>query len=57
MQGIDCRRPLRSSAPVERAHATVRSLVKTLTDDRVLAADIAALADAVARGEFVEAGA
>jgi histidine ammonia-lyase len=57
MQGIDCRRPLRSSAPVERAHATVRSLVKTLTDDRVLAADIAALADAVARGEVVEAGA
>ncbi len=55
MQGIDCRRPLRSSAAVERAHARVRALVKTLTDDRVLGGDITALADAVARGEFVEA--
>ena len=54
MQGIDCRRPLRSSAAVERAHAKVRALVKTLTDDRVLGGDITSLADAVARGEFVE---
>ena len=54
MQGIDCRRPLRSSAAVERAHGKVRSLVKTLTDDRVLGGDITVLADAVARGAFVE---
>jgi histidine ammonia-lyase len=57
MQGIDYRRPLRSSAGVERAHATVRALVPTLTDDRVLAGDIAALADAVAGGAFTEIGA
>jgi histidine ammonia-lyase len=56
MQGIDYRRPLRSSAGVERAHAAVRALVPTLTNDRVLAGDIAALADAVARGAFVERG-
>jgi histidine ammonia-lyase len=54
MQGLDYRRPLRSSAPVERAHGRVRALVATLTDDRVPSGDIAALADAVARGEFVE---
>jgi histidine ammonia-lyase len=54
MQGIDCRRPLRSSAAVERAHGRVRALVQTLTDDRVLGGDITVLADAIARGEFVE---
>jgi histidine ammonia-lyase len=54
MQGLDYRRPLKSSAPVERAHNTVRSMVETLTDDRVLAGDITALADAIARGEFAE---
>jgi histidine ammonia-lyase len=53
MQGIDYRRPLRSSGGVEHAHATVRALVPTLTDDRVLAGDIAALADAVAAGKFL----
>lgn len=54
MQGLDYRRPLRSSAAVERAHAKVRAMVKTLTDDRALGGDITALADAVARGDFVE---
>ena len=57
MQGIDYLRPMRSSAGVERAHARVRALVATLGDDRVLAGDIAALADAVARGEFTETAA
>ncbi|HEY2849290.1 MAG TPA: histidine ammonia-lyase [Gemmatimonadaceae bacterium] len=52
MQGLDYRRPLRSSDPVERAHAKVRALVPTLTDDRVPSGDIAALADAIARGDF-----
>jgi histidine ammonia-lyase len=55
MQGIDYRRPLRSSAAVERAHDKTRSMVKALTDDRVLGGDITLLADAIARGEFVEA--
>ena len=54
MQGLDYRRPLKSSEPVERAHNHVRSMVETLTDDRVLAGDITALADAIARGEFAE---
>jgi histidine ammonia-lyase len=51
-QGIDWRRPLRSSSALEEAHATVRSLVPRLERDRVLAPDIAALADAIAAGRF-----
>jgi histidine ammonia-lyase len=55
MQGIDYRRPLRSGAGVERAYARVRALVAPLGDDRVLSGDILALANAIARGDFVEA--
>src|SRR5438132_9943669 len=36
-QGLDFRRPLRSSPPIEDAHAAVRALVPTLDQDRVLA--------------------
>ena len=52
-QGIDFRRPLRSSAGVERAYAGVRGLVPRLEADRVLGPDIEALAGAVATGVFV----
>jgi histidine ammonia-lyase len=51
-QGIDWRRPLTSSPAVEEALAAVRALVPRLERDRVLAPDIAALADAVAAGRF-----
>jgi histidine ammonia-lyase len=53
MQGIDFRRPLSSSRGVEDAHARVRTLVPHLERDRVLAPDIAALAEAIAAGQFV----
>ena len=52
-QGIDYRRPLRAGVGVEEAHARVRALVAPLGDDRVLAPDIARLADAIADGMFV----
>ena len=52
-QGLDCRRPLRSSAGVERVHAAVRRHVAPLGEDRVLTHDVLALAAAVSRGEFV----
>ncbi len=55
MQGLDYRRPLRSSAKIEHAHEQVRALVPTLGDDRVLSGDITALADAIARGVFADA--
>jgi histidine ammonia-lyase len=51
-QGIDYRAPLRPSTGVANAHRRVRSLVPRLTADRVLSTDIAALADAIASGEF-----
>jgi histidine ammonia-lyase len=51
-QGLDCRAPLRPGRGVARAHALVRTLVPPLGADRVLSADIARLADAVAAGRF-----
>ena len=53
-QGIDYRRPLRSSAPVEEAHELVRTRVATLAGDRSLTADLEALADLVASGAFAD---
>ncbi|MFM8603520.1 MAG: aromatic amino acid lyase, partial [Gemmatimonadota bacterium] len=51
-QGIDFRRPLRGSRAVEAAHAEVRSLVPSLTADRVLGPDIERLALAITQGRF-----
>ena len=56
-QGLEYRRPLRSSPGVERVHAAVRRVVPALGDDRVLTPDIQALAAAIARREFVVEGA
>jgi len=51
-QGIDYRKPLRPARAVARAHDTVRALVQPLGQDRVLAPDIAVLANAIADGQF-----
>jgi histidine ammonia-lyase len=51
-QGVDYRAPLRPGRGVQRAHRAVRAIVPPLVADRVLSADIAALADAVERGTF-----
>src|SRR5206468_10960139 len=51
-QGIDYRAPLKPGRGVARAHRAVRASVKPLKADRVLSGDIAALADAIGRGEF-----
>lgn len=51
-QGVEYRRPLRSSKPLETAWTRVRKHVAPLTGDRALSADITALADAIARNEF-----
>ena len=55
-QGVEYRRPLRAARAVEQAFGVVRELVPPLMQDRVLAPDIAALADAVASGRFTEVG-
>ncbi len=49
---IDLRRPLTSSAPLERAHAHVRALVPPRDGDRPPSPDIARLAEALAAGVF-----
>jgi histidine ammonia-lyase len=51
-QGIDFRRPLRSSAPVEQAHTVVRSVVPSMDRDRAVSPDILLVADAIADGRF-----
>jgi histidine ammonia-lyase len=51
-QGIELRRPLRTSAPLEAALAKVRTHAAFLTDDRPLAGEIRALAGAVLDGAF-----
>jgi histidine ammonia-lyase len=51
-QGVEFRKPLRPSRQIERAHAAVRAVVPRLEQDRVLAADIDAMAAAVRAGAF-----
>ncbi|MEO6527514.1 MAG: histidine ammonia-lyase [Gemmatimonadaceae bacterium] len=51
-QGLDYRAPLRAGRGAERGRALVRELVAPLVEDRVLATDIALLADAIEAGHF-----
>ena len=51
-QGLDYRRPLRSSAAVEGIHAAVRAEVPTLHEDRVLGPDLEKITTLIRRGVF-----
>ena len=51
-QALDYRAPLAPGRGAAEAHREVRTLVRRLERDRVLAPDIATLADAVADGRF-----
>ncbi|MGD9509385.1 MAG: histidine ammonia-lyase [Geminicoccaceae bacterium] len=51
-QGVELRRPLRSSGQLERTLATVREACPFLTDDRPLGAEIEAVAGMVLAGRF-----
>ena len=51
-EGLEYRRPLRSSDAIERAHALVRTRVAKADGDRSPAPDIARLAHAIATGVF-----
>jgi histidine ammonia-lyase len=51
-QGLEFRRPLKAGAEVEAAYAAVRGVVARLEQDRVLATDIDAMANAVRFGVF-----
>ena len=52
-QGVDFRRPLRSSAALEEAHAIIRSVAPHLDGDRFLATDIEAARPLVMDGKFL----
>jgi histidine ammonia-lyase len=52
-QGIDFRRPLRSSRTLEEAHAIIRTVAPHLDGDRYLALDIEAVTPLVRDGTFV----
>ena len=56
-QGIEFRRPLRSSDPIEKAHARIRLDVPKLEGDRVLGPDLGALTDLIRSGELAGIGA
>jgi histidine ammonia-lyase len=51
-QGIDLRRPLLTSEPLQRAHARIRELSPELHDDRPLGPDIERIATALLAGEL-----
>ena len=53
-EGLEYRKPLRSSPPIEKAHALIRSMVPRLTVDRPLSRDIESIAAAIQRGDFDE---
>jgi histidine ammonia-lyase len=53
-QGLDFRRPLRTSAPLERAHAIVRGLVPTMDRDRAVSPDILLIAEAIREGKLAD---
>ncbi|HEY7416524.1 MAG TPA: histidine ammonia-lyase, partial [Ktedonobacteraceae bacterium] len=55
-QMLDFRRPLLPGQGVQKAHARVRAYVPRLERDRVLAPDIAKLAEAVKQGDFADVG-
>jgi histidine ammonia-lyase len=54
-QGIDLLAPLKTGTRAQKAYDIVRSISKTVNEDRSLAADIAAVANHVAKGSFAEA--
>ncbi len=51
-QGVDFRRPLRSSATLEKAHALIRTAAASYDRDRYFAPDIAAVTKLVLDGAF-----
>ena len=54
-EGIDFRRPLRSSEPIEDAHNILRSLAAQRDEDREFSTDIEAVAGRIEAGSFAHA--
>jgi len=54
-QGIDLRRPLRTTPPLEAIHATIRTKVPAMMVDRPIAPDIAAVRELIDDGSLLAA--
>ena len=54
-EGIDFRRPLRSSEPIEDAHNIIRALAAQRDEDREFSTDIEAVAGRIELGSFAHA--
>ena len=54
-QGVEFLRPLKSSAPLERLHALIRSVSPAMMQDRSLSAEMSALQKQVLSGEIASA--
>ena len=54
-QAIDFLAPLKTSKPLQQAHAAIRSVCATMTKDRVMYQDFARLAELIASGKLAEA--
>jgi histidine ammonia-lyase len=52
-QGIDLRRPLRTTPPLEAAVEKVRAIVPRIEEDRAISGELATLAEALRTGEVV----
>jgi histidine ammonia-lyase len=53
-QAIDFLAPLKTSKPLQQAHAAIRAVCATMDKDRVIYQDFARLADVIARGKLAE---
>jgi histidine ammonia-lyase len=53
-QGVDFHRPLRSSPPLEEAHAALRAIAARWDEDRTMAPDIEAAKRLVEQGRFAQ---
>jgi histidine ammonia-lyase len=51
-QGIEFHRPKKTSPSLEQAHAAIRSVSPTYTEDRSLSRDVTRVANMIDRGEF-----
>lgn len=54
-QGVDLRRPLKTTAPLERVHAAIRAVVPAMMVDRPIAPDIRAVRALIDDGTLVAA--
>ena len=54
-QGIDFRAPLKTSAPLQKAHAAIRGVAPMLDKDRAMAGDIAQVRGLIEAGVFAHA--